>query len=122
MEMLVLCGRIGSHANLCCTVRMEGSTGTEVKRALTSKDVITSRGSSLLLWISWTKCCASLRWWGDWPTRTTITTPPTTGTSPLWSLTFREQVKGSKRFVNQKAYKYISKVLTPSDITSHTQG
>ena len=48
---------------------MEGSTGTEVKRALTSKDVITSPGSNLLEWICWTKCCVFLRWWVDWPTR-----------------------------------------------------
>ena len=48
---------------------MEGSTGTEVKRALTSKNVITSPGSSLLLWICWIKCCVFLRWWEDWPTR-----------------------------------------------------
>ena len=48
---------------------MEGSTGIEVKRALTSKDVITSPGSELLEWICWTKCCVFLRWWGDWTTR-----------------------------------------------------
>ena len=48
---------------------MEGSTGTEVKRGLTSKDVITSPGSNLLEWICWTKCCVFLRQWGDWPTR-----------------------------------------------------
>ena len=48
---------------------MEGSTGTEVKRALTSKDVITSPGLNLLERICWTKYCVFLRWWGDWPTR-----------------------------------------------------
>ena len=48
---------------------MEGSTGTEVKRALTSNDVITSPGSNLLEWICWTKCCVFLRWWGNWATK-----------------------------------------------------
>ena len=68
MGMLVICGRVGSCANLCWTIWMEGSTGTEMKRALTSKDVITSPGSSLLVWICWTKCCA-FEVVGDWPTR-----------------------------------------------------
>ena len=60
-DMLVLCCRVGSCANFCCTMRMEGSTGTEMKRALTQKDVVTSPGSSLLLWICWTRCCVFLR-------------------------------------------------------------
>ena len=42
MDMLDLCGRVGFCANFCWTMWMEGSTGTEVNRALTSNDVITS--------------------------------------------------------------------------------
>ena len=34
MDMLVLCGSSGSCCNFCLTMLMEGSTGTEVKRAL----------------------------------------------------------------------------------------
>ena len=44
------------------------STGTEVKRALTSYDVITSPGSSLLFWICLIKC-VFLMWLRDWPTK-----------------------------------------------------
>ena len=46
-----------------------------------------------------------------------LTTPPTatTGLPTLWSHTFREQEKDSKRFANAKAYKYISRVLTPPE-------
>ena len=36
---------------------MDGAVGTEVKRALTSKEVITSPGSSLLPCSCWMKCC-----------------------------------------------------------------
>ena len=36
MEMLVLCERSGSCCNFCFSMLMEGSTGTEVKMALTS--------------------------------------------------------------------------------------
>ena len=36
MDMLVLCERSGSCCNFCLTMLMEGSTGTKVKRALTS--------------------------------------------------------------------------------------
>ena len=35
MDMLDLCGKVESCANFCWTIWMEGSTGTEVKRALT---------------------------------------------------------------------------------------
>ena len=35
MDMEVLCGRV-SCCNLCLTIWMDGCTGTEVKRALTS--------------------------------------------------------------------------------------
>ena len=45
MYMLVLMGSVGSWCNFCLTVLTEGSTGTEVKRALMSYDVITSHGS-----------------------------------------------------------------------------
>ena len=48
MDMLVLCGSVGSCCNLCLTICIAGRTGTEVKRALTSKEVMTSPGSSLL--------------------------------------------------------------------------
>ena len=40
----VLCGRVGSCGNFCCTMMIERSNVTEVKKALTSKDVITSAG------------------------------------------------------------------------------
>ena len=46
--MLDLCGKVGSCAKFCWNMWIEGSTGTEVKRALTSKDIITSPGSNLL--------------------------------------------------------------------------
>ena len=36
MDMLVLCGSSESCCNFCLTMSMEGSMGTEVKRALTS--------------------------------------------------------------------------------------
>ena len=68
MVMLVLWFIVGSCVNFCCTMCREGSIGTEVKRALTSEEVITSPGSSLAFWICWTKCSAFMRWWGDWPT------------------------------------------------------
>ena len=61
MDMLDLWGKVESCANFCWTMWMEGSTGTEVNRALTSKDVITSPGSNLLEWICWTKCWVFLR-------------------------------------------------------------
>ena len=44
MDMMVLWGNVGSGSNFCFTILMEGSTGTEVKRVLTSHDVITSPG------------------------------------------------------------------------------
>ena len=37
MDMLVLCGSVGSCCNLCLTICNAGRTGTEVKTALTSK-------------------------------------------------------------------------------------
>ena len=68
MDMLGLWGKVESCANFCLTMWMERPAGTEVKRALSSNDVITSPGSNLLEWICWTKCVV-LGWWGDWPTK-----------------------------------------------------
>ena len=68
IDMLVLYGSVGS-CNFCLIICMDGVTGTDVKRALTSKEVMTSPGSSLLPCNSWMKCWVLLRWWGDWPTR-----------------------------------------------------
>ena len=42
--MLVLCGRVGSCCNFCLTICMAGVTGTEVKSALKSKEVMTFPG------------------------------------------------------------------------------
>ena len=42
MDMLVLCGKVLSCCSLCLTIWMEGWTGTDVKRALTSKEVMVS--------------------------------------------------------------------------------
>ena len=56
VDMLVLWGSAGSWCSLCLTMLMEGSTKTEVKRVLTSYDVITSPGSSFTFWICCTKC------------------------------------------------------------------
>ena len=56
MDMLVLKGSVGSLSNFCFTIWMEGSTGTEVKRALTSYDVIISPGSSFTFCMCLTKC------------------------------------------------------------------
>ena len=39
---------------------MEGSTGTDVKRAFTSNDVMVSPGSSLTYLMCSTKCCVFL--------------------------------------------------------------
>ena len=58
IDMLVLCGTVGSCCNFCLTICMDGVTGTDVKRALISKEVMTSLSSSLLP-------CVFLRWWGD---------------------------------------------------------
>ena len=66
--MLVLWCKGLSCESLCLTICMDGSTGTDVNRALTSNDVITSPSSSFLGGC-WTKWCVFLRWWGDWPTR-----------------------------------------------------
>ena len=49
IDMLVLCGNVGSCCNFCLTICMDGAVSTEVKRALVSKEVMTSPGSSLLL-------------------------------------------------------------------------
>ena len=43
MDMLVFCGSVGSCVNFCYTICMEGSTGTDVNRAFTSKDVMNSQ-------------------------------------------------------------------------------
>ena len=69
MDMLVLCGRVLSCCSLCFTICMDGCTGTDVNRAYTSKEVMTSPGSNLLPWSCWIKCWVFLRWCGDWPTR-----------------------------------------------------
>ena len=66
--MAVLCGRVLSCCSLFLTICMAGSTGTEVKRALTSKEVMLSPGCSFLPCICWMKCWVFLRWCGDWPT------------------------------------------------------
>ena len=63
MDMLVLCGKFGSCSNFCLTIWVDGATGTDVKRALTSKEVMTSPGSSLLPCNCWIKCCVFFRWW-----------------------------------------------------------
>ena len=64
IDMLVLCGSVGSCCNFCLTICMDGATVFEVKRALTSKYVITSPGSSLLPGNCWMKCWVFLSWWG----------------------------------------------------------
>ena len=46
--MAVLCGSVLSCCNLLLTIWMAGWTGTEVKRALTSKEVMLSPGCRLL--------------------------------------------------------------------------
>ena len=48
---------------------MEGWTGTEVNKALTSMEVMISPGCSFLSCSCWMKCWVFLRWCGDWPTR-----------------------------------------------------
>ena len=40
MDMEVLCGSVVSCCSLCLTIWMAGCTGTEVKRALTSYEVM----------------------------------------------------------------------------------
>ena len=65
IDMLVLWGNIGSWSNLCLTIVMKGSTGTEVNRALTSYNVITSPGSSFTFCMYCTKCWVFLRWCRD---------------------------------------------------------
>ena len=60
VEMLVLCGSVVSCDNLCCAIWIEGSTGTDVKRAFTSSDVMVSPGSSLTCLMCSTNCCVLL--------------------------------------------------------------
>ena len=48
MDMAVLCGRVLSCCSLFLTIWMAGWTGTEVKRALTSNEVMLSPGCNLL--------------------------------------------------------------------------
>ena len=48
MDKLFLCGSVESCCNFSLTISMNGATGTDVKRALTAKEVMTSPGSSLL--------------------------------------------------------------------------
>ena len=55
MDMLVLFGSVVSCCNYYLTICMDCATGTEVNTALTSKEVMTSPGSSPLpcgCWIS----------------------------------------------------------------------
>ena len=66
MDMLVLLGCAGSWCNLCLTMLIEGSTGTDVKRALTLYDVVSSHCSSFTFCICCTKCWVFSRWCGDW--------------------------------------------------------
>ena len=48
--------------NFCLTICMDNATGTDVKSALTSKEVMTSSSSSLLPCSCWIKYCMFLRW------------------------------------------------------------
>ena len=48
MDMAVLCGRVLSCCSLFLTICMAGWTGTEVKRALTSSEVMLSPVCSFL--------------------------------------------------------------------------
>ena len=50
IDMLVLCGRVLSCCSLCLTNCMAGWTGTEVNKAFTLKEVMTSPGSNFLPW------------------------------------------------------------------------
>ena len=50
MDMEVLCRRVLSCCNLCLTIWNDGCTCTEVKRALTSYEVMVSLVSNLLPW------------------------------------------------------------------------
>ena len=47
MDMEVLCGSVLSCCSLCLTIWMAGCTGTEVKRALTSYEVMICPASNL---------------------------------------------------------------------------
>ena len=61
MDMLDLYGSAVSCCSLCLTICIAGCTGTEVNRALTSKVVMTSPGSSFLPLSCCTKCWVFLR-------------------------------------------------------------
>ena len=50
MDMEVLCGSVVSCCSLCLTIWMDGCTGTDVKRALTSYEVMISPASNFLPW------------------------------------------------------------------------
>ena len=69
IDMEVICGRVVSYCSLSLTIWMDGCTGTEVKRALTSYEVMICPVSNLLPCSCCMKCWVFLRWWGDWPTR-----------------------------------------------------
>ena len=47
MDIWVLCGSVGSWTSLCLTMFIAGSTGTEVNKALTSYEEMTSLCSNL---------------------------------------------------------------------------
>ena len=47
IDIWAFCGSVGSCVGLCLTMLIEGSTGTDVKRAFTSYDVMTSTCSNL---------------------------------------------------------------------------
>ena len=56
MYMEVLCGRVLSCCSLCLTIWMAGCTGTDVKRAFTSYEVMISPGSNFLPFSCCMKC------------------------------------------------------------------
>ena len=61
MDMLVLCGSVMSCCNLCLTIWIAGRTGTDVNKAFTSKEVMTSPGSNFLPCSFCIKCWVFLR-------------------------------------------------------------
>ena len=69
MDMEVLCVSVVSCCSLCLTIWIAGCTGTDVKRALTSYEVMIFPASNFLPWSCCMKCWVFLRWCGDWPTR-----------------------------------------------------
>ena len=56
MDMLVFWGNVGSQSTFCFTICMEKSSGTDVKKALTSYEPMTSPGSTLAFCMCCTKC------------------------------------------------------------------